>query len=100
MNRKIRSDRWPTALRRLGVLFLIVASLAIASLAFVSSRPGLTPAVVTAASGATIVSDQLDYSPGATVTLTGAGWDSGEAVHINVNDAVGNTWSLNSNPDP
>ncbi len=53
-----------------------------------------------AASGATIASDQADYMPGATVTLTGAGWASGEAVHIFVNDSVGNTWSLNSNPDP
>src|SRR5205807_4954656 len=53
-----------------------------------------------AASGATIVSDKADYAPGATVTLTGAGWDSGEAVHIFVNDSVGNSWSLNSNPDP
>jgi len=52
------------------------------------------------ASGATITSDKLDYQPGATVTLTGAGWDSGEAVQIFVNDTVGNTWSLNSNPDP
>src|SRR6266700_7081736 len=52
------------------------------------------------ASGATITSDKQDYQPGATVTLTGAGWDSGEAVHIFVNDSVGNTWSLNSNPDP
>src|SRR6266704_3325408 len=52
------------------------------------------------ASGATITSDQADYQPGATVTLTGAGWDSGEAVHIFVNDSVGNTWSLSSNPDP
>jgi hypothetical protein len=53
-----------------------------------------------AASGATITSDKADYQPGATVTLTGAGWDSGEAVHIFVNDTVGNTWSLSSNPDP
>ena len=52
------------------------------------------------ARGATIVSDKQDYPPGATVTLTGAGWDSGEAVHIFVNDSVGNSWSLNSNPDP
>src|SRR6266566_2609500 len=56
--------------------------------------------VAGAASGATITSDKEDYAPGATVTLTGAGWASGEAVHIFVNDSVGNTWSLNSNPDP
>src|SRR6266702_4125085 len=51
-------------------------------------------------SGATITSDQADYQPGATVTLTGAGWAANEDVHIFVNDSVGNTWSLNSNPDP
>src|SRR5215469_12350141 len=39
----------------------------------------------------TISSDQADYSPGATVTLTGANWQSGEAVHIAVNDNVGQT---------
>jgi hypothetical protein len=53
-----------------------------------------------AAGSPTIASDKADYSPGATVTLMGAGWASGEAVHIFVNDTVGNTWSLNSNPDP
>src|SRR5438270_1373536 len=53
-----------------------------------------------AASGATITSDKADYAPGATVTLTGASWASGEAVHIFVNDTVGNTWTLDSNPDP
>lgn len=54
---------------------------------------------VSAASGATITSDKQDYQPGATVTLTGAGWDSGEVVHIHV-DASDNSWSLDSNPDP
>jgi photosystem II stability/assembly factor-like uncharacterized protein len=32
--------------------------------------------------------------------VTGTGWQPGEAVHIFVNDDVGQTWSLNSNPDP
>src|SRR5438094_5160060 len=41
----------------------------------------------------TIASDQADYSPGSTVTLTGTGWDASEAVHLSVNDDVGNTWS-------
>ena len=42
--------------------------------------------------GATITSDQADYSPGATVTLTGAGWAAGEPVAIVVDDAIGQTW--------
>jgi hypothetical protein len=48
-----------------------------------------------------ISSDLPDYNPGGTVTLTGADWLPGEAVHIYVaenNTTV--TWSLNSNPDP
>ena len=56
--------------------------------------------IARAAGSPTITSDQTDYSPGSTVTLTGAGWAAGEAVHIYVNDSVGNSWSLNSNPDP
>ena len=50
--------------------------------------------------GATIASDQPDYAPGATVTLTGAGWAAAESVHIFVNDDIGQQWSLDSNPDP
>jgi hypothetical protein len=41
----------------------------------------------------TISSDQADYAPGATVTLTGSNWQPGEAVHISVNDSIGQTWS-------
>ena len=41
----------------------------------------------------TISTDQADYAPGATVTLTGANWQPGEAVHISVNDSIGQTWS-------
>src|SRR5439155_178288 len=40
----------------------------------------------------TIVSDQSDYAPGSTVTLTGAGWGAGESVHVTVNDTIGRTW--------
>jgi hypothetical protein len=50
--------------------------------------------------GATITSDLADYAPGATVTLTGAGWAAGESVHIFVNDDINQQWSLDSNPDP
>src|ERR671917_922150 len=43
----------------------------------------------------TIQSDKDDYAPGETVTLTGANWQPGESVHINVNDDEGSTWSRN-----
>ncbi len=41
----------------------------------------------------TISSDKADYPPGATVVLTGTGWQPGESVHIHVNDEAGKTWS-------
>ncbi len=40
----------------------------------------------------TIASDQVDYPPGGAVQLTGTGWQSGESVHIVVNDTDGQTW--------
>ena len=55
----------------------------------------------TAASGGgvgrpTITSDKTDYAPGATVTLTGSGWQRRESVHIAVNDNSGGTWSYST----
>jgi len=44
----------------------------------------------------TISSDQPDYFPGSTVTLTGTGWDSGESVQLFVNDDEGKTWSYSA----
>jgi len=44
----------------------------------------------------TIVSDQSDYSPGATVTLTGAGWQPSESVHVFVNDTIGQSWQYST----
>src|SRR5213078_2912619 len=41
----------------------------------------------------TISSDKADYNPGATVLLTSHGWHAGEAVHVSVNDDVGQTWA-------
>jgi hypothetical protein len=38
-------------------------------------------------------SDKADYAPGEQVTLSGANWALGEAVHIRVNDDAGQTWS-------
>ncbi|MFL5679572.1 MAG: hypothetical protein ACJ77B_03140, partial [Chloroflexota bacterium] len=45
-----------------------------------------------AGSNPTVVSDLADYNPGGTVTLTGGGWEPAEAVHIVVNDTIGQTW--------
>src|SRR5439155_16272282 len=44
----------------------------------------------------TISSDKEDYNPGNTVTLTGHTWAPLEAVHIFVNDDVGQTWSYST----
>src|SRR5438034_1671541 len=52
------------------------------------------------AGGPTITSDQVDYTPGSTVTLTGAGWGVGETVHVTVDDSLGQAWTWASNPDP
>ena len=45
------------------------------------------------AAGPSITSDQADYAPGSTVTLTGAGWAVGEKVNLYVNDDQNQTWS-------
>ncbi|HET7691029.1 MAG TPA: YDG domain-containing protein [Nocardioidaceae bacterium] len=44
----------------------------------------------------TIASDQADYPPGATVVLSGGGWQPGEAVHVYVNDDDNRTWERHS----
>ncbi len=97
MNFKSFKIRWVIALT-----FALFATLAV--IITITSTHGIARAVASS-TGPTIASDQADYAPGATVTLTGAGWASGEAVHIFVNDSVGNTWSLDSGqngtaPDP
>src|SRR5205085_6925016 len=43
-----------------------------------------------------ISSDASVYGPGATVTLTGSGWQPGEKVHLFVNDDQGKTWSYSA----
>src|SRR5215204_6935342 len=80
-----------TKLRSKFTLFFIVCA---ALLAF----PAMASALEADPSGSTslsptIQSDEADYRPGATVTLTGSNWQPGEAVHINVNDDQGKTWS-------
>ena len=53
---------------------------------------GLLAAGATADTAPSIASDKEDYAPGELVTLSGTGWESGEQVHINVNDDDGATW--------
>src|SRR5262245_29198876 len=96
-------------------LFLIFATLfVVPSVAIAQEAPSAPEATgSTGATGATgltgpvdptgpptISSDKPDYVPGETVTLSGTGWASGEAVHILVNDDASQQWSLDSNPDP
>ena len=61
--------------------FVLLATLALLVLMLMSG--------VASASAATISSDLPDYPPGATVTLTGAGWQAGENVAILVTDDTG-----------
>ena len=75
-----------------------IASLAAATTALTLGVVG--PAVIGAeaasaapsVTGATIATDQPDYAPGATVTLTGTGWAAGEVVHITVDDSSSQSW--------
>jgi len=43
-----------------------------------------------------IQSDQADYPPGATVTLSAGGFVAAEAVHVSVNDDQGRTWTYDA----
>jgi len=49
----------------------------------------------TSTAAPTITSDLPDYTPGSTVTISGANWQPQEAVHIFANDDAGQTWSYN-----
>src|SRR4051794_22623680 len=96
MSRKLRAVRLRTRLiliGAIGAVLVLIGGLAASA------------QLVPSGTGASITSDQEDYSPGALVTLTGSGWASGEAVHIVVNDTIGQTWKLVSGqngaaPDP
>ena len=86
-----------TKLRSKFTLFFIVCA---ALLAFAGTAMAITAdGSGTTSLSPTIQSDQADYPPGATVTLTGSNWQPGESVHINVNDDQGKTWNYDSNPD-
>src|SRR5438132_14110518 len=60
-----------------------------------SSGPSGTNTLSLLTLNPTIDSDQADYNPGDTVTLTGHNWAPAEPVHIFVNDDEGRTWSYN-----
>ena len=57
-----------------------------------------TTAAARADGAPTIASDQADYAPGGTVTLTGTNWSGDDSVHITVNDDQGQTWGHVSDP--
>src|SRR5262245_23758062 len=83
--------RRPTGKRTIGAsaaLVLVAVALLVAWLPGGATATGTPPSIST---------DQSDYTPGATVTLTGSGWQPGEAVHVEVNDASGGTWSYGTN---
>jgi len=80
----------PAAIHRRLVVFLLAL---VATLAFPAVAGAMVDTDVTAAASPTVWTDKADYNPGATVTLSGAGWAPGEAVHVVVNDSDGQTWS-------
>src|SRR6185437_14941977 len=80
----------PAAIHRRLVLVLLVLA---AMLALPAAAGAMVDTDVNPPAAPAIWSDRADYNPGATVTLSGAGWAPGEAVHIAVNDSDGQTWS-------
>src|SRR5436305_11420529 len=77
--------------------FVFLASLTCAFVALFAFSGGAGAMVGTGGAGTApwISSDMPDYPPGALVTLISQNWQPGEAVHINVNDDAGQTWSRN-----
>src|SRR5438132_12517906 len=78
--------------RRMTIATMLVGLLAALSMG------GAMPAFGMGADGGSttnpwIQSDQADYAPGSTVTLTGGNWQPGESVHIFVDDTNGHTWN-------
>jgi MBG domain (YGX type) len=86
ISNRCRRDRrttsiWAVVLIAAGAMFLV----------------GSTSAYAMGTDGASttnpwISSDQADYAPGSTVTLTGGNWAPGESVHIIVDDTTNHTW--------
>ncbi len=75
--------------------FFLVCSIG-AIVAFFAFAGGASAMRETASAAPSIVSDQADYTPGSTVTLTGSNWGASEAVHIFVNDDGAQSWSYNA----
>ena len=80
---------WRSLAFLLSILCALTAVLAFAGHAGAVTRTGGT------ATDPWISSELPDYAPGSTVNLLGGSWQPGEAVHINVNDSVGQTWVFN-----
>ena len=85
----------PSARSRRSTFWAVMALAVMAIFAF-SGSAGASPLDTSGTASPWIQSDQADYAPGSTVTLTGGGFDANEAVHINVNDTLGKTWAYNS----
>jgi MBG domain (YGX type) len=68
--------------------FALFALVLLTALAVASS----SKAAVESPPPPSVWSDKADYAPGELVTLSGANWAPGEAVHIRVNDDAGETW--------
>jgi hypothetical protein len=78
-----------TRLRSKVTLLFVVSALLLA----IPAVAALAQDTSTSTAAPTIQSDKADYAPGELVALTGSGWQSGESVHISVNDQEGQTWS-------
>jgi hypothetical protein len=63
----------------------------------VSQSGTFTVTAPAASSAPWIKSDQADYAPASTVTLTSGNWQPGEAVSLLVNDSIGQTWQSTAN---
>src|SRR5437868_14121470 len=91
---RVKWARMTGAFMALFILGLVTAAtFGGAGYAFVGSSVSETDTRAFLAVGPSISTDKQDYSPGSTVTLTGHNWDSGDSVHVFVNDDVGQSWS-------
>ena len=84
-----------TTTRRRWCLLLAVTALAMLAFAGAAAASGPQPFVQFLAeppAPPTIVSDRLDYAPGDTVLLSGAGWQGDTSVRVVVNDVLGYPW--------
>jgi hypothetical protein len=79
---------WIRSRGRKAAAFALFALVLLTALALASS----SRAAVESPSPPQVWSDKADYAPGETVTLSGANWAPGEAVHIRINDDAGETW--------